>query len=605
MPGDTCRIGCASGFWGDSLEGARQLVTRGDIDILVFDYLAEITMSLLARIKSRKPEAGYVPDFIASLEPVLGEISRRRIKVVSNAGGLNPRACAKALAAAADKAGVELVIATVDGDDLMTSLEAIRAAGAGTEMVNGAPLPARLLSMNAYLGAKPIAEALAAGADVVVTGRCVDSAVTLGALVHRFGWSWTDWDRLSQASLAGHLLECSTQVTGGIATDWRDVPVWDDMGFPIAECASDGSFVVTKPAGTGGRITPLTVGEQLLYEIGDPAGYILPDVVCDWRDVTLAQQGEDRVLVRNARGRPATRDVKVSSTYADGHRAIGSLTLAGRDAARKAARAAEAILARARRLNEERGRADFSETSVEILGAEATYGARARSHADDAREVVLKLGVRHDDEAAVELFAREVIPAASSMAQGLTGFYAGRPSVQPVVRLHSFLWPKSRVTPVLRIGEREIAVPFDTPPATQPAPSPCCSSSTTSTGAATETVPLIALAVGRSGDKGDMANIGIIARDPEYVSWLRNGLTAEAVRTAFAHTGTTRVERFELPGFNAFNFVLHDALGGGGVASLRIDPQGKAFAQILMDISIPVPPELAATARAAMKEDRA
>lgn len=605
MAGDTCRIGCASGFWGDSLEGARQLVTRGDIDVLVFDYLAEITMSLLARIKARKPDAGYVPDFIASLEPVLGEIAKRRIKVVSNAGGMNPRACAKALAAAAQKAGVDLVIATIDGDDLMPSLDDIRASGAGTEMFTGAPLPARLLSINAYLGAKPIAAALAAGADVVITGRCVDSAVTLGALVHCFGWSWTDWDRLSQASLAGHLLECSTQVTGGISTDWRDVPGWDDMGYPIAECAADGSFVVTKPAGTGGRITPLTVGEQLLYEIGDPASYILPDVVCDWRHVTLEQQGEDRVLVRNARGRPATRDLKVSATYADGYRAIGTMTLAGRDAAKKAARAADAILARACRLNAERGRADFSETSVEILGAEATYGEHAHTHAASAREVVLKLGVRHADEAAVELFAREVIPAASSMAQGLTGFFAGRPSVQPVVRLHSVLWPKSKVTPSVHIAEREIAVPFDTPPAAEPAAPLPAPSPAPRHDIATETVPLIALAVGRSGDKGDIANIGIIARRPEYLPYLRAGLTADAVHAVFAHTGTTKVERFELPGFHAFNFVLHDALGGGGIASLRIDPQGKAFAQMLMDLPIPVPAEIAATARAAMKDETA
>jgi hypothetical protein len=585
----TVRIGGASGFWGDSIENAGQLVMRGDIDFLVFDYLAEITMSLLARIHARKPELGYVPDFIEAIMPLLPEIKRRGIRVVSNGGGVNPRAAAAALKARADAMGVSLNIAVVAGDDLTTRLADIRARGT-VEMFSGTPLPDKIMSVNAYLGAQPIAAALDRGADVVITGRCVDSAVTLGALVHAFGWSWNDYDKLAQGSLAGHLIECSAQVTGGLFTDWRDVPGWDDMGMPIAECAGDGSFVITKPDATGGLISPLSVGEQMLYEIGDPAAYILPDVVCDFRHVTMEEVGVHRVKVSGACGRPPTPTLKVSATWHDGFRMIGTVTIGGRDAAAKAQRTGEAILARVQRLLAARKLGDLSETSLEILGAEATYGPNAPPEMASAREVVLKIGARHADEKALEILAREIAPAASSMAQGLTGFFAGRPGVQPVMRLFSFLWPKDETTPLASVGGEEIAVPFATSAelavrsgAEKPAASEQVDTETS----------LISLAVGRSGDKGNAANIGILARQPDYLPWLRQSLTAEAVKKFFAHTGVSKVERFELPGIHALNFLLHDALGGGGVASLRIDPQGKAFAQMLMDYPVGIPQALA------------
>jgi hypothetical protein len=584
----TVRIGGASGFWGDSLEGAGQLVRRGDIDFLVFDYLAEVTMSLLARIHARKAEFGFVPDFIEAVAPLLGEIKTRGIRVVTNAGGVNPQACAAALKARADAAGVALSIAVVTGDNLLPQLDAIRAKDT-REMFTGAALPEKLMSANAYLGAQPVAAALDRGADVVITGRCVDSAVTLGALVHAFGWGWDDYDKLAQGSLVGHLIECSAQVTGGLFTDWRDVPGWDDMGMPIAECAADGSFVITKPPGTGGLISPLSVGEQMLYEIGDPAAYVLPDVVCDFRAVTMAQDGDDRVRVVGARGRVPTPDLKVSATWHDGFRMMGTVTIGGHDAAAKAQRAGEAILARVRRLLNERKLGDFTETSLELLGTEATFGADATT--STAREVVLKIGARHANEKALELLAREIAPAASSMAQGLTGFFAGRPGVQPVMRLFSFLWPKAHVMPRLHSGGKDIDVPFA--PHTPLIPAKAGIQSNECDGVAETTVPLIALAVGRSGDKGNAANIGIIARRPDYLPWLRAALTPEAVQRFFAHTGVTQVERWDLPGMHAMNFLLRDALGGGGVASLRIDPQGKAFAQMLMDLPVGVPRTLA------------
>jgi len=587
---DTVRIGCASAFWGDSNAGAEQLVRHGDIDFLVFDYLAEITMSLLARARARKPELGYVPDFVDAIAPLLREIKEKRIRLVSNAGGINPHAAAAALRRKAEDVGVTLEIAVVTGDDLSDRADEIRAAGM-TEMFSGAALPEKLTTMNAYLGAQPIALALDRGADVVITGRCVDSAVVLGPLVHAFGWPWTDYDKLARGSLAGHLLECAAQVTGGLFTDWRDVPGWDDMGMPIAVCSADGSFVVTKPPGTGGLVNPLSVGEQMLYEIGDPGAYILPDVVCDFRDVRMASCGADEVRVTGARGRPPTPTLKVSATWHDGYRVIGTLTIGGYEAASKAERTGEAILARVRRLLAARGLPYFSETSIEVLGAESMYGPWRHPAAKTSREVVLKIGARHRDQEALEVLAREIFPPGSSMAQGITGFFAGRPSVQPVLRLFSFLWSKDNVFPVVQISGAEVPVPFAasqplSPPAAIPAPPKAI-------GIADAKVPLIALAVGRSGDKGNSANIGLIARKGEYLPWLRAALMEDVVRDWFAHHGVSKVERYDLPGIHALNFVLHDALGGGGVASLRVDAQGKAFAQMLMDYPIPVPRALA------------
>lgn len=584
----TVRIGCASGFWGDTPEAIGQLVTKGDIDYLVFDYLAEITMSLVARARAKSPGAGYAPDFVQALAPFLPEIRRKGIKVVANAGGVNPRGCREALARAAEAAGVRISIGAVLGDDLMDQAEKMRAAGI-TEMFSGAPFPDRLMSTNAYLGARPIAAALAAGADIVVTGRCVDSAVALGPLMHEFGWGDEDWDRLSQGSLAGHLIECGPQGTGGNFTDWKEVPGWDDMGMPIVEVAQDGRFIMTKTPDTGGLVVPASVGEQMLYEIGDPQRYILPDVICDWSQVTLDQVGPDQVLVRGARGLGRTDSYKVSATHADGWRAVTTLTLAAIEAPAKAERVAEAILTRCRRIFRERNLGDFRQVSVEVLGAEAAYGANARAR---TREVVLKIGVTHDDRDALNIFAGEIAPMAVSSAQGLTGFFAGRPKIQPVVRLFSFLHPKSDTPVTVEVDGTTVPVQISTDAMTLPALEPHRGEAG-DPGADAVTVPLVTLAWARSGDKGNIANIGVIARKPEYLPYIRAALTEERVRKYFAHVCDGPVERFELPGIHALNFMLHDSLGGGGIASVRIDPQGKGYGQILLDIHVPVPAELA------------
>lgn len=586
--GKIVRIGCGAGFWGDSPEGPAQLVRSGQIDYLVMDYLAEITMSILARMKAKRPDLGYATDFVTMvMKPLAREIAEKRIRVVTNAGGINPEACRDALVAVFKEAGVDLKVAVVRGDDLSANVERYRAAGT-EEMFSGAAMPERLASVNAYLGAFPIAAALDAGADVVITGRVVDSAVVLGPLIHEFGWRPTDYDLLSAGSLAGHILECGTQTTGGIFTDWRDVSGWDDMGFPIAECAADGSFVVTKPAGTGGLVSTATVAEQIVYEIGDPARYILPDVTADWSAVRLEQAGPDRVRVTGARGRATTDSYKVSATYADGYRASTTMMIAGREAADKARAAGEAILRRAERLMRAAGFDGFGDTSLEVLGSESNFGAQAR--ADQAREVVLKIAVRHPSKDALQIFAREIFPAATAMAQGITGFAGGRPEPQPVVRLFSFLAPKSDVAVSFEIDGETRPVAPHLPNAAEAAPAarPAAAEAPSADGALVR-VPLIALAHGRSGDKGDIGNIGVLARKAEYLPWIRRSLTPEAVGRYFAHFVKGRVERFDWPGLNGLNFLLHEGLGGGGIASLRHDPQGKALAQILMDFPVEVP----------------
>jgi hypothetical protein len=542
-------------------------------------------MSLLARAKMKDPNKGYVPDFVEAVAPHLGVIAERNIKVVVNAGGLNPAGCRDALHAAAENAGVSLRIATVEGDDLMPQADTIRATEP-TEMFSADPFPAQPISMNAYLGATPIARALGMGAQVVITGRCNDAAMVLGPLMHEFDWSESEYDRLAAGSLAGHLIECGPQCTGGAFTDWETVPGWDNMGFPVAECASDGSFVITKPAATGGMVTPATVGEQLLYEIGDPAAYILPDVVCDLTRVQLRQTGDDRVEVRGARGLPPTPHHKVSTTYADGYRVVGTLMIAGAEAGRKARRVAESILQRVRRLAAGRGFDDFTETSVEVIGDEDNFGALRQI--SSAREVVVKVAARHPQKMPLALLGREFIASATSSAQGVTGIFGGRPRPSPIIRLFSFLIDKSAVPIVIRMGDQIVPVTMAEGKPLELAHE-AASRPTFEPSGDTVLVPLRKLALARSGDKGNKANIGIIARREEYLPLLRSALTPAMVKGSLSHFVRGEVERFELPGMHAFNFLLHDALGGGGIASLRYDPQGKSMGQIFLESLIAVP----------------
>ena len=584
------RIGGASGAWGDSPTAIGQLL-HSEINYLMMDYLAEVSMSLLARARMKSPEAGYPVDFVSYLKPHLAELKSRGIKVVSNAGGVNPQACKKALEAICDELNLQLRIAVVEGDDLIPVMDALRAEGV-REWVSGEPLPARLLTANAYLGALPIAAALKLGADIVITGRCADSALALGILMHEFGWKTDDHDRLGAGSLVGHLLECGPQATGGIFTDWELVPDWYKIGYPIAECEFDGSFTLTKPNGTGGLVTPATAAEQVLYEIGDPAAYVLPDVVADFSHVHLEQVGQDRVRISGARGRPPTGQYKVSATWQDGYRAIAMACIVGVNAAHKAERTAAALVERARSLYADHKMRDFTAVHIEVLGAEASYGAHSRARA--SREVILRVVVDHADARALDMFARELGAAGLSFAQGTAGLIGGRPKATPIVRLYTFLIPKARLGAVtVQMGDAdsfEVRIPSGVDaarspaPVVQQAPGPALEVA----GAMVE-IPLMRVAHARSGDKGNLSNIAIFARKPEYVQHLRNVLTVQRIAEHFAEVAEGPVHRYEAPGLNAWNFVIENALGGGGMASPRIDPQGKAYGQRALELMVAVP----------------
>ena len=587
----TIRIGGASGYWGESMMATPQLLQVEGMDYLVYDFLAEITMSILARARASKPEMGYATDFISGvLKPNLREIAEKKVKILTNAGGVNPEACGAAARALIAEAGLDLKVAVVTGDDLLD-----RAAdfAAMQDMFSGAdcPDPKSLASVNAYLGGFPVAKALDGGADIVITGRSVDSAVTLGACIHAFGWQPQDLDRLASGSLAGHIIECGPQASGGNFTDWELSGDIADIGYPFIDIDADGVFDVMKPEGTSGVVNVGTVSEQMLYEIGDPQAYLLPDVTCDFSDVTIEQMGENCVRVANAKGHQPPADYKVCATYADGFRAGTMMSFVGLQAAAKAKSFADAAFTRARNVLRQHNLPDYSETSVEVIGDDSQFGAATSN--PQAREVVLKIAAKHETQAGAGALLKEISGLGLATPAGLSIFAGSRAKPSPVVRLFSFLLPKDNLSIGIDIDGQthafvEAAIKAqdnDASPQVPPQP----------TVAGRVDVPLVKLAWGRSGDKGNKANIGIIARDAAYLPYIWAALDEDAIRHRFGHFigDNQALARFYLPGSHAMNILIEDALGGGGVASLRNDPQGKAYAQILLDHPIAIPAELA------------
>lgn len=590
------RIGGATGFWGETDLGMSQFLSaEPKLDFIVFDYLAEITMSILARARSADENLGYATDFVSAMvKPNLDAIASSGVKLISNAGGVNPEGCARAIRALIEAAGLDLKVAVVTGDDLRDRLDQLAGAGVN-EMFSAEPLPPidKIASANAYIGAFPIAEALALGADIVVTGRCVDSAVTLGACIHAFGWQPQDLDCLAAGSLVGHLIECGPQVTGGNYTDWESVAEsLDDVGYPIAEVAADGTAVVTKPRGTGGVVSVGSVGEQLLYEIGDPQAYVLPDVICDFSEVQLKQIGEDLVRVSGAKGRGVPENYKVSLTWADGWRAGTTVWYLGRAAAEKGRLFAQQVVHRTRQKLNAVGLSDFDAIEVEIVGDESHWG-HARKYTR-SREVAVKIACRHQDKKAVTTLLREVSGAALGAPPGLAMFAGTRAKPSPVIRLFSTLVPKSTLEICVECGDARRAFALDLGPSPETLPA-AVHTPTLVDDVDTDLVevPLERLAWARSGDKGNKANIGVMARKAAFLPWIARALTTEFVTSRFAHfMDDLEADRYYLPGLQALNFVLHNALGGGGVASLRNDPQAKSFAQILLDAPVAIPGQL-------------
>jgi hypothetical protein len=453
------RIANGQGFWGDSLEAPVEQVRRGPIDYLTLDYLAEVTMSILQKQRTRDPKLGYARDFVDMIARVLPDLKERRIRVIANAGGVNPMACRDAVLDVAKRQGIAVHVAVVGGDDIMGRLDDFLARGVElNNMETGEPLSAiraQVQSANVYFGAFPVAEALGHGAEIVITGRVTDTGLALAPMIHEFGWKHDDWDRLSAGTIAGHTVECGAQCTGGnCQVDWETIPNLADVGYPIIEAEPDGGFVITKHAGTGGRVTIESVKEQLLYEMGDPREYITPDCIADFTSVNLTQAGPDRVRFSGIKGRPATPFYKVSISYSAGFKAIGSLVYAWPDAYKKA-RAAESIL----RQRIDRLGLRFEAMRAEFLGANACHGIAAAEPPPEIEphlaEVVLRFGVRGENRAAVERFTREIPPLALNGPPVVSGLGSGRPQVEEIVAYWPALISKTEVQPEVTLWPSE------------------------------------------------------------------------------------------------------------------------------------------------------
>ena len=450
------RIASGQGFWGDLLDAPVRQVHGGQIDYLMLDYLAEVTMSIMQKQRARDPNAGYARDFVPLMRELMPAILERNIRITSNAGGVNPRGCAQAIIDSTRDLNLPRAprIGVVTGDDILNRLDDLLARGVELRnMETGEPLASvrdRIQSANVYIGAHPIAEALRQNADIVITGRATDTGLTLAPLIAEFDWASDDWNLMAAGTIAGHIIECGAQASGGNCLyDWSAIPDLADVGFPIVEGAPDGSFVVTKHEGTGGRVSVQTVKEQLVYEMGDPHAYITPDCVADFTTIRVEDAGMNRVRVHGIGGRPATEFLKVSISYSAGYKAVGTLVYAYPDAYAKAQAADKILRARLDRLG-----LKFDVIHTEFVGANATHGRKlAGEPSSDAPEIQLRVGVRGQDRKAVERFTKEIAPLILTGPPAVTGFAGGRPKVEEIVAYYPALIPKTEVRTQVEIIE--------------------------------------------------------------------------------------------------------------------------------------------------------
>jgi len=451
----TIRVAAGQGFWGDLPEAPVRQVEEGPIDYLMLDYLAEVTMSIMQKQKARDPNAGYAKDFVPLMKRILPACVERGIRVTANAGGVNVRGCAEAVRQVARELGFagKVRIGIVTGDDIMDRLDGFLADGIELRNMDTgeglATVRDRIQSANVYLGAWPMVEALNQGAQIVITGRATDTGLTLAPLIHEFGWSADDWDKLAAGTIAGHIIECGAQASGGNCQfEWRNIPDMANVGFPIAEASADGSFVITKHEKTGGRVNLPSVKEQLVYEMGDPHEYITPDCVADFTTIRLEDSGKDRVRVYGIKGRQATDSLKVSISYTAGYKAVGTLVYAWPDAYDKAQAADKILRARLERLG-----LKFEQVLTEFVGANATHGPLAGNPSPDAAEVQLRVGVRGSDRSSIERFTKEIAPLILTGPPAVTGFAGGRPKVEEIVAYWPALIPKEVITPTVEVFE--------------------------------------------------------------------------------------------------------------------------------------------------------
>jgi hypothetical protein len=583
------RIGNAGGYWGDDPHALKRQIFGGQrLDYITIDFLAEVTMSIMQKQRARDPQAGYARDFIAMLAEVLPRALADKTRIITNAGGVNPAACAEAIQNLAKKMGLKPKIALVYGDDILNDIDALKSRGAAFKnMESGEDFSSvsdRLEAANIYFGAAPVVEALKWNPDIIITGRVTDTGITVAPMIHEFGWSLRDWDKIAHGIIAGHMLECGSQVTGGNFTDWQKVESFHEMGYPIAEVSPDGSFIITKHEGSGGLVSTDTVREQTFYEMGNPKAYLTPDVVADFSTIRLEAAGKDRVRVSGIKGYEPTTLYKVSMAFRDGFKAVGSIAICGPDARKKAEAFARIFWARVG--------TDFDETSTEYYGWNACH--QSLGHALDGNEILLKLGARSSDEGKLRTFGK-MIPSLILGGPPGVAVIGGVPKNQEVVSYWPALMEKTLVEPKVALfdnGLLEIrTVSTGATGSYTIAPDQEIQVAEAATESPAElhkdfinpkAVALVEICLGRSGDKGDMANVGIMARSERAFEFLDKFLTAQKMKNYFQEICSGRVVRYKLPGLTGFNFLLEESLGGGGTKTLRTDAQGKTFAQAVL-----------------------
>ena len=588
------RIGNAGGYWGDDQDALKRQLTGGPLDYVTMDFLAEITMSILRKQQLKNPHLGYAGDFLTQLETCLPLIVEKKVKVINNAGGINPVGLGREILKLARRKGFDLKVGVVYGDDISGRLYELTAAGEKfTNMETGedfTDVRRRVTSANVYLGAEPVVAALDAGCQIIVTGRVTDTGLTLAPMIHEFGWAMDDWDKMAAGIVAGHVIECGAQASGGNITDWEQVPSFHNMGYPIIEMHGTGEFYVTKHKRTGGQVSEKSVKEQLVYEMGDPAQYISPDGVAFFDTIEVTEAGKDRVKISGVRGGPAPEMFKVSMAFDDGWKAEGEILVSGPDIRKKAAAVEEIFW--------EKVGHEFEQTSTALVGAASSWPDAVAGC--DPNEIYLRFGVRDHDHMKIMDFSKALPALILAGPSGMAVSTQGRPRPRQVVAYWPALMRRDGVTAKIltfdtncqehfqeiRFPVRgEVGVPVSSD---EKHPKRKRRDFT----GPTREVKLRRLCYARSGDKGDTCNIGVLARSPAVYDWMVAKLTPAVVKKFFTGRVFGKVTRYKLDNLEGLNFLLEQALGGGGTTSLLVDPQGKTMSQALLEMKVKVPGSL-------------
>lgn len=604
------RIGNAGGFWGDDPFALKRQVEKGALDYISIDFLAEITMSIMQKQYASDPNKGYAYDIVTMLKDVLPQLLLRKTKLITNAGGINPKSCAKAIQDMAQTLGLNPKIAVVYGDNILGDIDSLEKQGASfLNMETGedfSSIRTRLEAANIYFGAMPVVEALRRwDPDIIITGRVTDTGITLAPMIYEFNWSLDDWDKLASGIIAGHLIECGTQVCGGNFSDWKKVQNYDEIGFPFVEVSPDGSFVLSKHENTGGLVSLDTVREQLFYEMGDPHSYITPDVVADFSTVQLKALTENRVEVSGIKGYEPTHFYKVSMAYSDGFKCSGCILISGPEARKKAETFSSIFWKRCKQSH-------FLETHTEYIGWNACH--RSLGHEDDGNEVLLRLSVRSSSEAELKIFRKLISALILSGPPGVTVLSDGIGKVHSVISYWPALIAKDLAKARIALGSEDIVLENpalgdfraeeSSDQVAETATQTLAQTFEDSKAGDGEWLSYYDLCLARSGDKGDTVNIGVLARSPKAFEFLKEHLTAQRIKNLFQEFCSGPVKRFRLETLHGLNFLLEKSLGGGGSRSLRSDAQGKTFSQALLRQKVFVPVSVIKDVRETLKSER-